>query len=471
MVRAILLSRRDCLACAAAAAVTPRFRLKPDRKSSFVTPEQFGALGDGVTNDTDAFAAMATFVNKRRGGAISLRPTTYIVGKQAPDPTMSAYAFAPADILEFDGCSEQLSIVGNGARIRCADGLRFGTFDPSTGEPTANTMPYYGQGELATPYVAMISAKNCSGGIDISNLELDGNLQRLMIGGPYGDTGRQIPAVGLRLLNNSCSEQVTQVYTHHHALDGLYIDGPAERNAASTIESVVSEYNVRQGCSLVGGRNYSFKDCRFNHTGKAGLASAPGAGIDIEAETKPIRNLSFSGCEFSNNTGVGMLADSGDSESATLDNCRFVGTTAWSAWPRKPLFRFTACTFVGSICNTFGDVDPERAAQFANCVFLDDASLSPTGEVFKPSVAIASLNICKNVLFDGCRFSLTGQSVLPYSTSALYNNCTMSQVASKTAYPRGTYTGVNEITGPVVLNGSIILGDVTVNGQLKPRTA
>ena len=457
------------MACAAAAAVTPQFKLMAT-KSAFVTPEQFGALGDGVTNDTDAFAAMTAFVNKRRGGVIALRPTTYIVGKQAPDPRMSAYAFAPADIMEFDSCTKPLSIVGNGARIRCADGLRFGTFDPSTGEPTTNAMPYYGQGELATPYVAMISAMNCSGGVDISNLEFDGNLQHLTIGGCYGDKGRQIPAIGLRLLNNDCSEQVTQVYTHHHPLDGLYIDGPAERNSASTIEGVITEYNVRQGCSLVGGRNYSFKDCQFNHTGKAGLASAPSAGIDIEAEIKSIRDLTFSGCEFSNNAGVGMLADSGDTDGATFENCRFIGTTAWSAWPRKPHFRFANCQFVGSMCNTFGDPDPERAAQFSNCDFVDDPSLSPTGEVFRSLAPIVTVNIYKNVLFDGCQFKLIADSVLPYSSFALYNNCIMSQVATKTAYPRGTYTGVNVITGTVVLGSSTILGDVTVNGQLRPKT-
>ncbi len=371
----------------------------------------------------------------------------------------------------FRGCSKPLAIIGNGARLRCADGLRFGTFDRSTGQPTSHAMPYYSLGELASPYISMISAENCSGGVDISNLELDGNLAGLLIGGPFGDTGWQIPAAGLRLLNNRCSEQLTQIYSHHHALDGIYIDGVAERNSASMVQDVVSEYNVRQGCSLTGGRNYSFANCHFNHTGRAGLESAPAAGLDIEAAVKPIRNLSFSGCEFANNTGVGMVADSGDTDGATFDKCRFVGTTVWSAWPLKPHFRFTNCQFVGAVVHAFTDPDPDRAAQFSNCSFLDDPALSPTGQVYGPSQPIVNLAASVNVLFDGCRFDLKFESVLPWSWNAHYNNCTMSQVSTVLAHPKGTYTGVCRIDGNVELYGAIILGDLTVNGQVVPRTS
>jgi hypothetical protein len=252
-------------------------------------------------------------------------------------------------------------------------------------------------------------------------------------------------------------------------LDGLCIDGTPSRDAASVIENVVSEFNARQGCSIVGGRNYSFVNCRFNRTGKAALASAPGAGVDIEAENKTIRNLHFSGCEFSNNTGPGMVADSGDSEGAQFERCHFIGTTSWAAWPRKPLFRFKSCHFVGAISNTFGDRDKVRAAQFHNCRFVDDPALSPTGSVYRSLSPIADLSSYENVLFNDCRFVLTNKLVLPWSISALYNNCMMSQVATKQAYPRGTYTGTNRIDGNVDLNGSKILGDLTVNGRRMPH--
>jgi hypothetical protein len=436
-------------------------------------PEQFGAVGDGHTDDTDAFAALADFVNRDGGAEIVLRRTTYVVGRQSRTGR-EGYAYAPARILEFKGCTGRLVIRGNGARLRCADGLRFGTFNPETGQATTHTQPHYGSGELATPYMSMIRIEECSGPVEITDLELDGNLRRHQIGGPWGDTGWQLSAIGIFLVNNRGPERLARIRAHHHALDGIQIDGHDERVASSVIESVVCEHNARQGCSIVGGRNYSFVDCRFDHTGKAGLYSAPGAGVDIEAETKPVRNLRFSRCQFSNNTGVGVVADQGDSEGAVFEHCRFVGTTNWALWPNKPGMRFTSSQFVGSIVNAFGSEDKAQAVQFHNCEFRDDPALSPTGEVYdhKNEHPIADLPYSRNVLFNRCRFRLTHRAVLPWSTNGvIYSDCLMSQSSAKQGYPRGTFVGSNRIDGHVDLYSSNILGELIVNGRLIARTA
>lgn len=440
------------------------------KPSKLFRPEEFGAIGDGKTNDTAAFARMSAAVNASGGGLIVLSPTTYIVGQQVADPR-SVYAFPPAPIMDLLGCNQPLTIIGNGARLRCADGLRFGTFDRQTGAPTNHPMPFYGVDEVASPYLAMISVENCTGKISIENLELDGNMDGLILGGRYGDTGWQIPAIGLRLLDNRGGERVVKVYTHHHAQDGLYIDGVVDGNSSSTIQEVVSEYNGRQGCSLVGGRSHRFVDCRFNHTGRSRIMSAPGAGVDLEAEIKTIRDVSFSGCEFVNNAGVGMVADTGDTEGATFDNCRFVGTDAWAAWPKKPRFQFSDCQFVGAIVQTFAGKDPSCAAKFLRCSFTDDKALTPTGQAYGPSIPIADLGSGdENVLFDRCRFDLKHASILPWTVSAIFNDCTMSQLSEKQAYPRGTFTGVNTIYGNVDLYGSKFLGQLYLNGKLFPAT-
>jgi len=431
-----------------------------------ITPERFGARGDGGANDTDAFAQMCDFVNRRGGGVIVLRQTTYLVGQQGQE---SPYDFQSGSIMSFFGCDKGLTILGNGARLRCASGLRYGTFDPLTGVSTHHTLPFYDRNEMACPYYAMISVEHCSGPVSISDLELDGNVGGLMIGGQFGDTGWQVPAYGIFLNLNTGSEQLSRIYTHHHGTDGLLINGAVNRESSSTVTEVASEYNGRQGCSFVSGCNYTFTNCQFNHTGKAGLMSAPGAGIDIEAEVNPIRNLTFTGCLFSNNAGVGMVADSGDSEGVTFNDCGFIGTTCWSVWPKKPRFRFNRCRFVGAIVSTFGDPDRDRAAQFHDCVFYDDPALSPTGEVYGTNT-VADLYDYQNVLMNRCRFQLTANGALPWSINAIYQDCVMSQVTSLQAYPRGTYVGTNTIQGNVDLYGSAILGDLYVNGRLVPRT-
>jgi hypothetical protein len=439
------------------------------------TPEAFGAVGDGVTNDSEAIAEMSDAINRKGGGAqIVLRATTYIVGQQLglnQSTASPGYGFTPAPVLTLDGCARPIKILGNGARLRCADGLRFGTFDPATGQPTYHSLPYTEWGERSAPYEAMILIQNCTGDVYVEDLELDGNLSSLRMGGPYGDTGWQLPADGLRLVNNRGNETIVRVHSHHHARDGVLIIGIADRATPSVFQALNSEYNARQGCSLIAGKKYSFENCQFNHTGKAGLMSAPGAGFDLEAELAPIREISFSTCEFSNNAGVGMGADSGDIENVTFDSCRFVGTTNWSAWPNKPYIRFKDCAFVGTLVHAFSDPDPQRAAQFSNCSFLDDPALTPTKEVYSFAGACVNLAVSQNVLFDGCRFDLKFASVLPWSWYAIYNNCIMSQFSTELAHPKGTYTGKCQINGTVELDGAVIHGDVTVNGQLVPRTA
>jgi hypothetical protein len=435
-----------------------------------LTPEAFGARGDGATNDTDAFAALSSEVNRRGGGEIALRPVTYIVGSQMKGGGRGAYSFAPAPIMHFLRCTAPLIIRGNGARLRCAPGLRYGTFDRETGRVTRHVMPYTAPGELATPYQAMLRVEECSGTVIITGLELDGDLRSLEFGGPYGDTGWQIPAVGLHLINNRGSEQLSDIHSHHHALDGILIDGPDGRFAESTLQHVRSEYNGRQGCSITGGSNYVFSDCRFTNSGRGSISSAPGAGVDIEAEGgKRIRNLRFLRCTFSNNKGAGLVADSGDSAGASFEMCTFIGTTSWAAWPNKPRFSFSKCTFVGAITHAFGDPDPERACHFLDCRFLDDPALSPSGVVYggaNPSRPIADLPNNKNVLFDHCTFDLTHRSVLPWTTNVtIYANCSMSQRASAKSYPRGTFIGLNRITGNVDLYSSRIEGQLILNGR------
>jgi hypothetical protein len=437
------------------------------------TPEQFGAAGDGSTNDSLAFARLAAAVNDAGGGVVRLRPVTYLVGghdRLSRDPHWS---FAPQPLLEITGCTRPLIIEGNGATIRCEPGLLYGTFDRRTGAPTRNSQPFYGPGQAATPYSYMIKVEGCRGPVSIADLELDGNVQRLRIGGPWGDTGHQIPAVGIFLRDNQGDEIVRDVHTHHHGQDGLMVDGLDDvalaRRVRRIIENVRSEYNGRQGCSIIGGRGYRFVDCRFAHTGKAGLASGPGAGVDIEAEGKKVnRDLLFERCQFIDNIGVGFLAEAGDNADVTCRNCRFIGTTAWSAWPFAPGMRFDDCTFVGALVKIYGDANPIRAAQFLRCTFLDDPKLSPNGKVYvpgEPHGAIADLNFGQNARFTRCTFRLTHNGLLPWGWRTIYEDCTLSQKATTVSYPKGEYRGHNTVSGKVDMYNTKVTGTLVLNGE------
>ena len=66
------------------------------------------------------------------------------------------------------------------------------------------------------------------------------------------------------------------------------IIGLAERAARSRISHAGRRYNGRQGLSVTAGRGYDFIDCKFSHTGRSAISSAPGAGSI--SRPRPIRS-------------------------------------------------------------------------------------------------------------------------------------------------------------------------------------
>ena len=134
------LDRRAFLAGSGASSILPS-RL-PAQVGAVLSPEDFGARGDGKSNDDAAFAALSAEVNRRRGGTLSLRPgRTYIVGAQSRGT--ERFGWEPAPVLHLHDLLSPFKILGNGARLRCQNGLRFGTFDPATGQPVHRAMPNF----------------------------------------------------------------------------------------------------------------------------------------------------------------------------------------------------------------------------------------------------------------------------------------------------------------------------------------
>ena len=435
------------------------------------TPEQFGARGDGRTNDTQAFAAMSRAIQQAGGGVIRLSRKTYLVGWQRRG-VKGEYGFEPAPVIALSGLRSGVAIIGGGAVLRAAPGLRFGSFD-AAGRALRPRMPFFDASTIATPYRAMIIVEHSRGPIAISDLELDGNIGAMVIGGEWGDVGRQLPMVGITLRDNLGDERVSNVHSHHHGLDGMLLDGPA-RNAPGVVrqfDNVRCTHNGRQGCSLVGGTGYRFSGCDFSHTGRAGVSSAPGAGFDIEAEGgKPVRDIAFADCTFADNSGAGMVADSGPSRDVRFTRCRFTGTTNWSVWPSKPGFRFDRCTFAGAVVRAFASEDPREATQFVDCVFTDHDG-SAGGKLYGADGAVPMVDLGGsyqaglNVAFVRCRFTFTRGGKLPWTVGSIYDSVTMEQASKAPAYPRGVYRGRNSIRGPVDLYSSRTEGTLLLNGR------
>jgi hypothetical protein len=423
------IGRRELLWGAGATLIAPAARaFLAAPAEPIVTPEQFGAVGDGRTNDTAAFRAMTAHVNRLGGGTVVLSARTYIVGEQKPDPAIG-YLFGPSSIMDFEGCTRPLTIMGNGAHVRCADGLRFGTFTAS-GRPTHYKTPYYRPGELACPYFSMIKIEGCKAPVQINDLELDGNVNRLQIGGPWGDAGWQIACAGIRLTNNGAPIFVSRVWSHHHGQDGGTGEGnglPGQSELV-TIQDCRFSSNGRNGWSLVGGVGWTFKRCMFEKSARslAFPGSPPASGIDFEAEGgKHVDEIRLIECAAEDNASAGCVhAASARTSAVSWIGGRIVGTTSWSYFGggnRGMSFKDTL--FLGALVSLTTEA-------FTGCTFSDEAKHSPTGQLYNPTRFIIP-DARRGNIFDRCTIihSTPGVSANGSVDQALFENCAFYSVA------------------------------------------
>lgn len=407
--------------------------------------KSFGAKGDGKTNDQEAFEKAATYFNKRGGnGKLIISGGIYIVGSQAfAGGKPNKVAYEGRDVLHFIKIKNfQITGTANSI-IRYKDSLRFGAFNPATGEPYEHGSNLFTNYSYAAFIGRCIFIDSCDK-ISVSNLTLDGNNKGIITGGVWGDVGRQLPHAGIYVVNSK-NILVNKMSAHYFGLDGIYVSNKSSSEPDRiVIQNSSFEYNSRQGFSWVGGNDVTVKNCKFNHTGRSAFASPPSAGVDIEAEVGPVANGDFTGCEFVDNMGVGLLAGSGNDSNCSFVNCTFWGATNWSIWVTKPRFNFTKCNIYGSTVHGYNSPDAENATKFNNCLFEDKSyrGKEPYGNFLVES------NGARRISYTDCNFIANTKKLCwivldPKSTTEEKNqfrNC--SFVIKGAAYPVNSYMAV-----------------------------
>jgi hypothetical protein len=365
------------------------------------TIKDFGAKGDGKTNDHEAFKKAAKFFSDRKGyGRLIISKGVYLVGKQVKGGNGAAWL--GEDVLSFKSC-KNLTIEGKNASIKLQGGMKVGSFDPRNGKPYESKLAQFTEyGYLAAPG-DLIVLKECEG-IRINSLKLEGNNRNIIEGGKFGDQGFQVPGDGIEIIDSK-DILIDQVEADYFVRDGLQIINktPEEWKTASQkikLKNCSFAYNGRQGLSWVGGVGLDATNCKFDHSGRGGVTSAPAAGVDIEAEVGVIRDGKFIDCEFVDNVGCGFVADSGPSRDVQCVNCTFWGTTNWSMWTTKPNYDFASCKFYGSIVQGYDSPNDSDATKFIKCTFEDKPykGIPPYGSY------LVEINSKKRMLFDTCTF-------------------------------------------------------------------
>ena len=349
--------------------------------NDFVTKNiktDFGAIGDGITNDQPAFEKAAKFFNQRVGcGKLIIPYGLYKVGRQVVDTPrtfMKGY-----DVLALNGASN-LTIRGapnNQGKypvIKFADGLYYGSFyynGPKFGLPKCMPIRDNYDRKAITSIGAAIAIEACNN-ISIENLELDGNLSNLIVGGTYGDVDRQLYHVGIYTVKGY-DIRLKNIHTHHFALDGIENVGTNNLQLAD----IVSEYNGRMGLAWIGGDSLYAANCKFNRSANALIGSAPAAGVDIEPENNhDIHFGRFRTCEFAFNKGCGLVMAAGkwNVQNMVFEACTFIGYYTWSAWIPGINVHFKDCTFYGNITRAVSEKEVKNVSEitsFDGCYFSD----------------------------------------------------------------------------------------------------
>ncbi len=434
---------------------------------------EFGAVGNGITNNTAAFQKASKFLQEH-GGVLVIDSGVYIVGRQRLSGSYLAGAsYFTEPVFQFKDAQKPIEIIGRRAVLKAVAGLKYGSFNPVTGKKDSirkegNNSSYYASG------VAFITAVGCAS-IKVSGLELDGNSSSMDIGPAFGPEGIQISALGISLFNNRYAE-IADCYIHHCALDAIIVawTGLKETDPLypHIIRNVKAVYNGRQGISWVGGNSLTVTNSEFSSTGKTlnrgkYVVSQPAAGIDIEIENSIIKNGTFRNCIIADNTGPGLSTIAHATKNVKFEKCTFIGTTNSAAYPKSEQMSFDSCTFIGKVERIYGSTDLSKVISFSHCKFTFDTSLSPNGQVFGDHCEFYE---GRNVVFKHCLFD-AGKRALPVfnQQELTFEDCSFLQNSSHNFFASATFTGVNKIEirggGKLDAREMILRGKLIYNKQ------
>ena len=251
--------------------------------------KDYGANGDGVTDNYNALIKVAKAVNAYGSGTVYFPAGNYYIAQYNTKNN------PVADIL-FSGCSN-LSIIGDKAVIS-VNGNFFRAADLVVGRLQKST----------TEAVIPISLSKCQN-VTIKGLEINGNNNKMTRDLKVTEgSGHLIQLWDCENVN------ISNVYVHHGQTDGIYIGGVKGcRNV--NITNSISSNNGRQGMSITNLYTGVFESCQFINTGitdGAYTRHAPSAGVDIEPQVIAAGNkmggIVFSNCTFANNMGAQFMS-------------------------------------------------------------------------------------------------------------------------------------------------------------------
>lgn len=418
--------------------ITPIYAQNKDFK------KDFGAKGDGITDDSEAWYRAIDYYskNKSQKGKLFIPKGVYRIGTQKERSGRFRYS-AHGQKLENVSNLEIIGEVdknGNPTSVfKYHDGLYFGLFDKN-GQP-AKVQAFEKRAEIGVFLLIMNTCTN----ITIKNLELDGNLPKIKLG---LKSKADLEHVGIRAtyVNNL---KLENLYVHHFGMDGIIIRTPYTDGYNCYVNNCRLEYNARNGLTFSAGKGLKVENSSFKYTGRGGLFISPGANVDIENhEMKPLENIYFNNCVLDDNTGgSGSLNIAGISAVKNLlfENCTITTTSMYaiqSNFSSSRDFTFKNCTIEGIIeMQVNGKVKTgNETTKFINCTISDNKNNRDFG------LKRCLINVFDKVEFTNCDFYLWSKRPMLHSypngkndtkkNTIVFKSCTFRDIDSKQSLDR-----------------------------------
>ena len=269
------LSGRDVAEAHPASAIIDASGLTQQQINSLtVTAQQFGAKGDGITDDTQSIQAAIDYVASLGGGTVEVPDGTYMVKADNPDSTDFNYLHDSGGIALKDNVHLKLS---KRAVLKAIP----------TQERRYNVLRVFNKKNVA-----------------ISGGRILGERDQHISGGQVGEWGYGIAVTGSEEVSIS-NIDIEKCYGDGINLQiGYFNDVPISPKGVY-IDNVRSLHNRRQGMSIEAGYDVFITRSEFSHTG----GTEPASGIDIEpwSTDAVVKNITIDGCRFINNAKKGII--------------------------------------------------------------------------------------------------------------------------------------------------------------------
>jgi len=265
-----------------------------------VSVKEFGAKGDGRSDDYEALKTAAAFICSHPGQTLLFPAGVYRI---APFRITGGPNANKITNISYDGCRD-VTISGVGAKIDV-----FGGFKRAADYAGGGGRFHYSYSNAVIPF----DIRNSSN-FTLTGFEVNGNADKATRDKEVMESAND------GISTDNCSNYtISNVNVHHFLTDGIYIGAgskhTADRNV--TIMRVTSTNNARDGMSLIQVRDIQVLNSNFNENGRTEGeygGHSPSSGIDVEPNQIPPNvdvetgGVEFRDCQFADNTGLQFVS-------------------------------------------------------------------------------------------------------------------------------------------------------------------